>query len=130
MKLIGTAETGKEAIELYRKHRPDIVLMDLRMKDLSGIEAVAKIRSEFARARILILSSYQGEEEIYRALQSGARGYLLKESMHDTLLAAIRDVHAGKTCIPPEVATRLARRIPLSDLTQRELEILKLIVRV
>lgn len=129
MCLVGTAGTGREAVELFRKHRPDIVLMDLRMRELSGVEAIAQICSESPRARIIVLTSYQADEEIYRALQAGARGYLLKDTLHEKLIAAIHDVHTGKTIIAPEVVARLARRIPLLDLTPRELEILKLIVR-
>lgn len=129
MCLVGTAGTGREAVELYRQHRPDIVLMDLRMREIGGVEAITRICSEFPRARIIVLTSYHGDEEIYRALQAGARGYLLKDTLHDRLISAIHDVHSGKTIIAPEVVARLARRIPLPDLTQREMEILKLIVR-
>lgn len=129
MKVIAQAGSGKEAVELYRKNRPDIVLMDLRMRQLNGVEAIAEIRKDFPDAKVIVLTSYQGEEEIYRTLQAGARGYLLKDTLHDRLLAAIREVHEGRSCIPQEVASKLARRIPLSDLTPRELQILKAIVQ-
>jgi two-component system NarL family response regulator len=99
------------------------------MRELSGVEAIVQIRKEFRGAKIIVLTSYHGDEEIYRALQAGARGYLLKDTLHEHLLAALRDVYAGKMCIPSEIAGRLARRLPQSDLTGRELEILRLIVR-
>src|SRR5690242_11704064 len=126
--VVAEAGNGKQAVELFRTHTPDIVLMDLRMPLMNGVEATKAIRSEFPNARIIVLTTYDGDEDIYRALQAGARAYLLKDVLRDELLAAIRAVHKGQVHIPPEVAARLAERLPLSDLTARELDVLKLIV--
>jgi two-component system NarL family response regulator len=128
MVVVAEAASGREAIELFRQHRPDITLMDLRMPEVNGIEAIASIRSEFPDARFIVLSSYDGDEDIYRALKAGARAYLLKSMLHESLLEAIRAVHAGLKRIPEEVASRLAERIDREELTERELEVLKLIV--
>src|ERR1700677_4951272 len=104
MLLVSQAANGAEAIEQYREHRPDVTLMDLRLPDLSGIDAMIAIRSEFADARIVMLTTFDGDVEIHRALQAGARGYLLKNMPPSELAAAIRDVHKGKKRVPPEVA--------------------------
>ena len=129
MTVIAEAGNGRQAVELFRQHTPDIVLMDLRMPLMTGVEATKAIRSEDPGARIIVLTTYDGDEDIYRALQAGARAYLLKDVLREDLLAAIRAVHAGQRHIPPAVAARLAERLPLSDLTARELEVLKLIVK-
>jgi two-component system NarL family response regulator len=129
MTVIAEAGNGRQAVELFRQHTPDIVLMDLRMPLMTGVEATKAIRSEYPGARIIVLTTYDGDEDIYRALQAGARAYLLKDVLREDLLAAIRAVHAGQRHIPPAVAARLAERLPLSDLTARELEVLKLIVK-
>ena len=129
MTVIAEAGNGRQAVELFRQHAPDIVLMDLRMPLMTGVEATKAIRSEYPGARIIVLTTYDGDEDIYRALQAGARAYLLKDVLREDLLAAIRAVHAGQRHIPPAVAARLAERLPLSDLTARELEVLKLIVK-
>ena len=128
MAVVAEAGNGEEAVELFRDHQPDIVLMDLRMPGLSGVEATVAIRSEFPEARILILTTYDGDENIYRALQAGARAYLLKDIPRSEFLDDIRAVHNGRYCIPPGVAERLAQRMPHPDLSARELEVLKLIV--
>src|SRR5215813_11422631 len=119
---------GQQAIELYREHRPDITLMDLRMPVLGGVDAIAQIRHEFPDARIIVLTTYDGDEDIYRALQAGAQGYLLKDMFFEELEDAIRKVHAGARSLPPVVAERLAERMGGSELTVRELEVLQEIV--
>jgi DNA-binding NarL/FixJ family response regulator len=129
MELVAQASTGREAIEQFRQHRPDITLMDLQMPDISGIEAIIAIRSEFPDARIVVLTTYAGDVQVVRALKAGARGYLLKGNVHIDLLATIRAVHAGQKRIPPEVAAELAMHTTEDQLTARELEVLKLIAQ-
>jgi two-component system NarL family response regulator len=128
MQVVGEAYDGKGAVELFRQHEPDVTIMDLRLPVMTGVEAITAIRRDFPRARIIVLTTYDGDEDIYRALQAGARGYLLKNMSGDDLMDAIRTVHAGRSRIPPAVAQRLAERVSGPDLTARELEILKLIV--
>lgn len=128
MEVIAEAGTGAEALTQYRKLRPDIVLLDMRMPEMTGIQTIEAIRKEFTNARIIVLSTYDLEEDIYLSLQAGARGYILKDSPRTELLAAIRRVHAGERVIPPNIATRLAERIGGNELTAREFEVLKLIV--
>jgi len=129
MELVAQASTGSEAIEQFRRHQPDITLMDLQMPDISGIEAIIAIRGEFPNARIIVFTTYAGDVQVVRALKAGARAYLLKGSVHTDLLATIREVHAGRKRIPPEVATELAMHTAEDQLTERELEILKLIAK-
>jgi len=129
MELVAQASTGRDAIEQFRRHRPDITLMDLQMPDISGIEAIIAIRSEFPDARIVVLTTYAGDVQVVRALKAGARGYLLKGNVHTDLLATIRAVHAGQKRIPPEVAAELAMHTAEDELTARELEVLKLIAQ-
>lgn len=128
LSVIAEASDGAQAVELFREHRPDITLMDLRLPKMGGVEAVERIRHEFPAARIVVLTTYDGDEDIYRALQAGARGYLLKGMYKGELLDAIYAVHAGKTRIPAVIAERLAERMGGPDLTGRELEVLRLIV--
>ena len=128
MQVVSEACDGKQAVELFRRHEPDITIMDLRLPVMTGVEAIAEIRRDFPLARIIVLTTYDGDEDIYRALQAGARGYLLKDMSGDDLMDAIRTVHAGRSRIPPAVAQRLADRLGGPDLTARELEVLKLIV--
>jgi DNA-binding NarL/FixJ family response regulator len=128
MKVVAEAADGVQAIELYRKHRPDVTLMDLRLPNKNGVDAIAAIRQEFPGARIIVLTTFDGDEDIYRALQAGAKGYLLKGMSADELTDAIRSVHAGKSRIPAAVAERLAERMGGPSLTGRELDVLKLIV--
>jgi DNA-binding NarL/FixJ family response regulator len=129
MELVAQASTGREAIEEFRRHQPDITLMDLQMPDISGIEAIIAIRSEFPDARIVVLTTYTGDVQVVRALKAGARGYLLKGNVHTDLLETIRAVHAGRKRIPPEVAAELAMHTTEEQLTERELEVLKLIAK-
>lgn len=129
MKVVAEAADGAQAVDLHRQHRPDITLMDLRLPNKNGVDAIAEIRHEFPAARIIVLTTFDGDEDIYRALQAGAKGYLLKGMNADELTDAIRTVHAGKTRIPAVVAERLAERMGGPSLTSRELDVLKRIVR-
>ena len=129
IKVIGRASNGREAIALFRKHQPDIVLMDLRMPEIGGVEATITIRAEFKQARIIVLTTYDGDEDIYRGLQAGAKGYVLKDAGAEELLSAIRAVHAGQKYIPPAVGAKLAERMGIPELSNRELEVLNLMAR-
>ena len=129
MELVGQAGTGREALEQFRQHRPDVTLMDLQMPDMSGIEAIIGIRSEFPEARIIVLTTYTGDVQVVRALRAGARGYLLKGSVHTDLVETIRVVHAGQKRIPAELAAELAEHAGEGELTSREMEVLRLIAR-
>ncbi len=129
MRVVAEGTNGREAVALYREHRPDVVLMDLRMPVMDGVEAIAAIRREFPAARVIVLTTFDGDEDIYRSLQAGAQGYLLKDMFFEELEDAIRTVHAGRRRIPGVVAERLAGRMTGSDLTARELEVLERIVR-
>src|SRR5579875_358379 len=117
-----------EGVRLFREHKPDVTIMDLRLPVLSGVDAITQIRSEFPSARIIVLTTFDGDEDIYRALQAGARGYLLKDMFGEELMEAIRIVHSGRTRIPPAIAERLAERMGGPNLTNRELEVLQAIV--
>jgi DNA-binding NarL/FixJ family response regulator len=128
MVVVAEATNGRQALEFFRHHRPDVTLMDLRMPEMDGIEAITAIRKEFPDSRFIVLTTYDGDEDIYRALQAGARSYLLKDMLQDGLVEAIRAVHAGQRRIPAEVAGRLAERMDRTELTSREMEVLKLIV--
>ena len=128
MEIIATGSNGREAVELFRQHQPDITLIDLRMPVMSGVEAITEIRREFPGARIIVLTTYDGDEDIYRSVQAGAQGYLLKDMFFEELESAIRKVHGGARLIPGSVAERLAARMSSSELTSRELEVLKQIV--
>jgi two-component system NarL family response regulator len=129
IQVVAEAADGVEAIDLYRARKPDVTLMDLRLPTLGGVEAIQRIRSEFPTARIIVLTTYDGDEDIYRALQAGAKGYLLKGMSVDELIAAIHAVHAGKSRIPAPIAEKLAERMGGPELTNRELSVLQLIVR-
>lgn len=124
MSLVAEAADGRRAVELFRAHRPDVTLMDLRLPEMSGIEAIRAIRAEFPEARIIALTSYDGDQDIYRALEAGVRGYLLKEMVHTDVLRAIRVVHRGQRLVPPEVSERLTEYFPEVALTAREVEVL------
>lgn len=128
MTVVAEAADGQQAVELFRKHQPDVTIMDLRLPVMSGVDAITQIRRDFPSARILVLTTFDGDENIFRALQAGAKGYLLKDMFGDELMEAIRGVHAGKTRIPAPIAQRLAERMGGPSLTNRELEVLKLIV--
>jgi len=129
MKLVAEAGNGRDAVALFRQHRPDVTLMDLRMPEVDGIAASAAIIGEFPDARIIALTSYDGDQDIYRALEAGVKGYLLKEMVHTEVLRAIRMVHAGKRLMPPEVAERLTEYFPQPALSPREIEVLTLVAR-
>jgi DNA-binding NarL/FixJ family response regulator len=125
MVLVAEAETGRQAIELFEKHRPDITLMDLRMPDMNGIEAILKIRENYPIARIIVLTTYLGDVQALRALKAGAMGYLMKASLRRDLIDTIRAVYAGQRRVPPEVASELAEHAMDDALTAREIEVLK-----
>jgi DNA-binding NarL/FixJ family response regulator len=125
MELVGQAGSGQEAIEGFRRLRPDVTLMDLRMPDMSGIQAIAAIRAEFPSAHIIVLTTYPGDAQAAAALRAGAAGYLLKSLVRKELIETIRAVHAGKRRIPPEIATEIAEHVADDALTERELEVLK-----
>jgi DNA-binding NarL/FixJ family response regulator len=129
MEVIAEGINGQQAIDLYRQHKPDVTLIDLRMPVVGGVEAIVTIRREFPEARLIVLTTYDGDEDIYRSLQAGAKGYLLKDMFFEELETAIRTVHAGSRRIPAAIAERLAERMAGSNLTARELEVLELIVR-
>jgi DNA-binding NarL/FixJ family response regulator len=124
MELVAQAGSGREGIEQYQLHKPDLVLMDARLPDIDGIDTMIAIRSEFVNARVLMLSTFQADVEIQRALNAGARGFLLKTMPPPQLLRAVRQVHEGKKCVPPEVASQLAE-LDGDSLTAREVEILR-----
>jgi DNA-binding NarL/FixJ family response regulator len=127
MDLVAQACDGTEGIRQYRQLQPDVTLLDVRLPDISGIDVLITIRAEFPKARIIMLTTVEGDVEIQRSLAAGARGFLLKSIPPSQLVGAIRDVHAGKKCVPPEVASRLAEFLSEDMLTARELEILRLI---
>ena len=123
--MVAQASTGRDAMQLFREHRPDVTLMDLRMPDIGGIDAMIAILAEFPDARIIMLTTFEGDVEIQRALAAGARGYLLKNMPPKDLVEAIRQVHAGRKRIPREVAAQLAEHIADERLTQREIAVLQ-----
>ncbi len=127
--VVAEAATGAQAIEQYRKHRPDVAIMDLRMPLGNGVETTTAIRKEFPEARIIILSSYEGDEDIYRAVQAGACGYLLKTVSQEELIETIRKAHRGESYLPEAVAARMGRRQARPDLSGRELETLQMLVK-
>jgi len=127
LKLVAEASNGKEAIAAFRSHQPDITLMDLQMPELDGLEEIEAIRREFPDARIIVLTTYTGDVQVLRALKAGARGYVLKGHVHKELLDTIRAVHAGQKRIPPEIAAELADHAADDELTEREIEVLRLI---
>src|SRR6202142_2499833 len=129
MELVAEAGNGREAVEMFRDLHPDVVLMDLRMPQMDGIEATRAIRAEDPEARIIALTSYDGDQDIYRALEAGVRGYILKEMVHTEVVRAIRTVVAGKRLMPPEVAERLSEYFPQVALTPREVEVLAFVAK-
>jgi two-component system NarL family response regulator len=129
MEVVGEAADGVEAIAQFRKQLPHITLIDLRLPRLSGVEVIERIRMETPHARFIVLTTYDGDEDIYRALQAGARAYLLKGMTSEELIATIRMVHAGKSHIPTVIAEKLAERMGTEELTHRELDVLEQIVR-
>jgi len=127
--VIGRAMDGIEAIERFRQEQPDVTLMDLRMPRMGGVEAITAICAEFNTARIIVLTTYDGDEDIYQGLRSGAKGYLLKDSKPSELRTAIRAVHKGQQYIPPNVGAKLVERMTNPELTNRELEVLQLVAQ-
>ena len=125
MQLVAEASTGHEAIQGFREHRPDVTLMDVRMPDMGGIDALLAIRTEFADARVIMLTTFEGDAEIQLALEAGAQGYMLKSMPRKQLVDMIRKVHAGKKHIPPEVAAQLAEHLGDEALSKREVEVLQ-----
>ncbi|MDZ7966127.1 MAG: response regulator transcription factor [Nostoc sp. DedSLP03] len=129
MTAIAQAEDGQQAIAAFREYQPDITLMDLRMPKMGGVEAIMAICAEFKQARIAVLTTYDSDEDIYRGLQAGAQGYLLKDAKPSELLNAIRAIHNGQKYIPPEVGAKLLQRISNPELSERELEVLRLMAQ-
>ncbi len=127
MRLVGEASNGKEAVELYRRHHPDVTLLDLRMPEMDGVAAITAIWEQCANVRIIVLTIYDDDEDIYRALQAGAAAYVLKDALPEELAETIRAVHAGQTRVSPAVAAKLAGRLYESELTTREREVLRLL---
>jgi two-component system NarL family response regulator len=129
MVTVAEAGNGRQAVEAFEQHQPDVTLMDVRIPGLNGIAAISGIVAKFPRARVIVLSTYGGDENIFRAFQAGARAYFLKDIKGQDLVDAIRAVHAGQRVIPPEIASQLADRVPLTALSPREMEILALIAK-
>jgi DNA-binding NarL/FixJ family response regulator len=129
IELVGEASTGNEAVDAFRKLRPDVTLMDMHLPDIDGVAATKMIISVDPAARIIALSSYSGEHEIYTAIEAGVRGYLLKEMVHTEVVRAIRTVRMGRRLIPPEITERLSERSPSTSLTEREIDVLRLVAR-
>ena len=127
MTLVAEASNGREAIQQFRAHRPDVTIMDLQMPEMSGLDALIAIRGEFLNARIIVLTTYAGDVQIFRALKSGAQGYLLKNTFHKELIDTIRAVHAGKKSLSPEVSCKIAEHSTYDALTPAEVSVLKLI---
>lgn len=129
MVLVGEAVNGLEAIEAFRKTLPDVTLMDLQMPDMNGVEAISAIRAEFSGARIIVLTTYKGDAQALRALQAGASGYLLKSALRKEMMDAIRNVHAGRTSIPAEIAIQIAQHAAADSLSARQIEVLQCVAR-
>jgi two-component system NarL family response regulator len=127
MEVVAETGDGRQAVELWKKHRPDVTLMDLRMPELDGVNAIYEIRAADPSARIIVLTTFDGDEDIYRGMRAGAKSYLLKDVRRDELFQCIREVHAGKTFVPPAIAAKLAERLTGDELTPRELEVLRLL---
>jgi DNA-binding NarL/FixJ family response regulator len=127
MTVVAEAANGREALHQFRTHRPDVTLMDLQMPEMNGLDALIAIRNEFPDARILVLTTYEGDVHILRALKAGAQGYLLKNTLHAELLQTIRAVHAGKRCLSPEVSFQVAQHVSDQALTPAEVAVLRLI---
>jgi DNA-binding NarL/FixJ family response regulator len=127
MKLIAEASNGQEAVEVFRSHRPDVTIMDLQMPEMNGTEAILKIQNEFPDARIVVLTTYNGDTQVLKALKAGARAYILKRHVHKELLETIRAVHSGQKRIPPDIAAELADHAADDALSVREIDVLRLI---
>ncbi|HET7624475.1 MAG TPA: response regulator transcription factor [Verrucomicrobiae bacterium] len=129
LRVVAEAGDGAKALEIYRRNKPDVVLMDLRLPGMGGVEAIMAIRKEFNDARVIVLTTFDMDEDIFRAIQSGAKSYLLKDTPDDELANTIRAVYEGKEILPGKVAERLARRRQRADLSQREMEVLQLLIK-
>ncbi len=129
MAVVGEARNGREAVDLWKQRRPDVTLLDLRMPELDGVSAIKEIRAGDESARIIVLTTFDGDENIYRAIQAGAKGYLLKDVPRGALMDSIRRVHAGETCVPVRLAAKLAERVSGETLSAREIEVLKLMAQ-
>jgi DNA-binding NarL/FixJ family response regulator len=129
MTAVAQCGTGEEAVELFEQHQPDIVLMDLRLPKMSGVDAIRAIRARHRKACFVVLTTYEGDEDIYQAIEAGARAYIIKGMPYEALVDALRRVHAGGRFLPPKVSRALAARTPSSDLSSREREVLCLLVR-
>jgi DNA-binding NarL/FixJ family response regulator len=129
MTVAGEASNGREAVELWKKHRPDVTLLDLRMPELDGVDTIKAIRADNENARIIVLTTFDGDEDIYRAIQAGAKGYLLKDVPREGLMDCVRRVHRGDTCVPVNLAAKLAQRVSRPTLSQREIDVLKLMAQ-
>ena len=127
MEIVAEASDGEEAIKQFRRHRPNVTLMDIQMPNLNGIESISRIRNEFPGAKIIVLSTYSGDVQVLQAIKAGARGYIVKGHVHRELLNAIRSVHAGHKRIPPEIAAELAEHAADDSLSSREIDVLRLV---
>ena len=125
MTVVGEASNGREAVDLWKEHRPDVTLLDLRMPELDGVGTIKELRQLDENARIVVLTTFDGDEDIYRAIKAGAKGYLLKDVAREALMESIRKVHAGETCMPPALAAKLAERVSGEALSAREIEVLQ-----
>src|SRR6476469_5775407 len=126
MAVVAEASNGREAVDLWKKHRPDVTLLNLRMPELDGVGVIKEIRADDESARIIVLTTFDGTEDIYRAIQAGAKGYLLKDAPGEALMDCIRRVHTGETCVPVHLATKLVQRVSGENLSDREIDVLKL----
>ncbi len=129
MTVVAEAGGGQAALELFRQKKPDVVLMDLRMPDLGGVETILALLKDFPAAKVIVVTTYDLDEDIYRAIQAGAKSYLLKDMPREQVITTIREVHAGKHKLPPNVLNRLQQRAQREDLTEREMEIIQLVVK-
>ena len=129
MTVIGQAANGREAIDLWRKHRPDVVLLDLRMPELGGLDVIKQIRAADENVRIVVLTTFDGDEDIYRAIRAGAKGYLLKDAPREVLMDCIRRVNAGETCVPVPLVAKLVQRADAKSLSERQIDVLKLMAQ-
>ena len=125
--VVGEASNGREAVDLWKEHRPDIALLDLRMPELDGVGAIKEIRELDETAHVIVLTTFDGDEDIYRAIKAGAKAYLLKDTARDALVDCLRRVHAGETYLPPQLAAKLAERVSGEALSAREIEVLRCI---
>jgi two-component system NarL family response regulator len=127
MVVVAEVSNGREAVEQFLRHRPDVGLLDLRMPEMDGVDAIAAIRQKIPTARLIVLTTFDEDEDIYRGLRAGAKAYLLKDAPRDDLLKCVRAVHEGQTIIPPPIAAKLADRLTTSELTRREIQVLQLV---